>query len=329
MSEEQLTVSQIYAKGQEKLGKMGIKLLFPMGSYTTAIPTAGREYLDSLFFTPSFIDTTEVDTSITLFGRELKTPIFCSALSKMPFMSDAWATEIAKGVKKAGSMMLLGIGGPDELQKAIDTGAAIVKIVKPYRKTELIYEKVRDAESKGCVAIGMDIDHALGRLSGDKVDGTEMRGPQNSDELKQIISQTKLPFIIKGVLSISDAEKAAEIGASAIIVSNHAANSFMFGVPSPIALPKIAGKVGKKLTVLVDSGFKTGNDTLKGLALGAKAVGFGFPIVLAYLADGTAGVELLLNQITAELSRSMRATSCSDLSKVDKSILVQLPNTKV
>jgi isopentenyl diphosphate isomerase/L-lactate dehydrogenase-like FMN-dependent dehydrogenase len=178
------------------------------------------------------------------------------------------------------------------------------------------------------MAVGMDIDHALGRLRGDRVDGTDMRAPQNSDELKQIISQTKLPFVIKGVLNSSDAKKAVEIGASAIIVSNHAANSFMFGIPSPAALPKISRKVGKRLTVLVDSGFKTGNDVLKGLALGAKGVGLGFPIVFAYMADGSSGVELLLNQITAELRRSMTATGCPNSSEVDKSILTLMPSIK-
>lgn len=325
MSEEPLTTSQIYAKGQENLQKMGVELPFSLGSYTAATGTEGRKYLDSLFFTPSFIDTVEANTSITLFGRKLKTPAFCSALSRQPFMPETWAVDVARGVSDAGSLMMLGIGGSDELQSAIDTRAPVVKIVKPYRRTELIYEKVRDAESRGCVAVGMDTDHALGRLLGDRVDGTEMRSPQRSDELKQLVSQTKLPFIIKGVLSISDAEKAVEIGASAIVVSNHAANSFLFGLPSIIALPTIVSSVGKKLTVLVDSGFKTGNDVLKAMALGATAVGFGFPVVFALMADGSSGVELLLNQITAELSRSMTATGCSSLSKIKRSIIVQVP----
>ena len=325
MSEEQLTVSEIYAKGQENLEKAGVKLPYTLGSYVTATPAGTRKYLDSLFFAPSMLDTGEADTSITLFGRKLKTPVFCAALSKTPFMSETWPADVGRGIAKAGSWMMLGIGGSADIQGAIDTGAPVVKIVKPYRNTELIYDKVRDAESRGCMAVGMDITHALGRLRGDKVDGTDLRGPQRSEELKQLISQTKLPFIVKGVLSTSDAKKAVEIGASAVVVSNHGANSILFGLPSPIALPTVVDAVGKKLTVLVDSGFKTGYDVLKGLALGAKGVGFGFPIVFALMADGPSGVELLINQVTAQLSRGMKATGCPDLSKIDKSIVIPVP----
>lgn len=324
MMQELPTLSEIYAKGMANLDKIGVKSPFSLGTYTTATPTATRNYLDSLFFTPCFIDTGEADTSLSLFGKKFKTPVFCSAISKFPFMSDNWPTEVGTGVAKAGSFMMIGLGGSDELQQAIDSGAPVIKIIKPYRHTELIYEKVRDAETRGCVAVGMDIDHALGRLRGDRVDGTEMRGPQTSNELRKIISSTQLPFIVKGILNVQDAQKAVDIGAAAVLVSNHAVNSFLFGLPSPIALPAITESVGKKLIVMVDSGFKTGNDALKGLALGARAVGYGNSIVMALMADGATGVEVLINQITAELRRSMVATNCAHLTDINKSIITTI-----
>ena len=240
-------------------------------------------------------------------------------------MTDNDLVEIARGVKNAGALMMLGIGGSNVLQSAIDTGAPVVKMVKPYRRTELIYEKVHDAENRGCVAVGMDIDHFYGLLAGDKVEKTELFGPQNTEELKQIIRQTKLPFIIKGVLSVSDAEKAVGLGASAMVVSNHGRGAIDFTVPSMLALPKIVDSVGDKLTVLVDSGFKTGNDVLKGLASGAKAVGFASSMIIAFAADGCAGVELLVNLITAELWRTMTATGCPNLAAISRSIISQTP----
>ncbi len=322
MDEEQLpTIAEIYSIGKENLERAGVKLSVSLGNYNTATSIESRKYLDTLFFRPHFIDTVEADTSITLFSRKLKAPIFCSAVSALPFMSKSWAVDIGRGIAKCGSLMMLGIGGSDELQSVIDTGAPVIKIVKPYRSSDLIYNKVRDAETRGCVAVGMDIDHALGRLNGDRLEGTAMRGPQRSEELKQLISQTKLPFIIKGVLNVSDAQKAIEIGASAIVVSNHSANSFLFGLPSAMALPAIVDVAGKKLTVLVDSGFASGIDALKGLALGAKAVGFGFPVVAALMADGSRGIELLFNQIAAQLKHGMTATGCSNVAEINKSIL--------
>ena len=92
-----------------------------------------------------------------------------------------------------------------------------------------------------------------------------------------------------------------------------------------IALPKIVESIGDKLTVLVDTGFQTGNDILKALALGAKAVGFASSMLLALLADGSRGVESLINQIAAELRRTMAATGRSTLSDINKSMIIKSP----
>jgi L-lactate dehydrogenase (cytochrome) len=92
-----------------------------------------------------------------------------------------------------------------------------------------------------------------------------------------------------------------------------------------IALPQIVDSVGDKLTVLVDTGFKTGNDVLKALAFGAKGIGFASSMLLAWGADGSDGVELLINQITAELRRTMAATGCPNLSAINGSIIAQMP----
>ena len=325
MKEQQLSISQIYRKGKENLEKMGVRWEFPPDSNYGAQVAANRKYLDSLFFVPKFFDPVEVDTSFTIFNIKLKTPVFCPPISRADYMSDDDLAEIALGVGNAGALMMLGIGGSNELQGAIDTGAPVVKIVKPYRNTELIYEKVRDAESRGCVAVGMDIDHFYGVLRGTTVSRTETFSPQSTDMLRQLISQTRLPFIIKGVLSVADAEKAAELGASAIIVSNHGRGAIDFTVPSMIALPKIAESVGDKLPVLVDTGFKTGNDALKALAFGAKGVGFASSMLLGYAADGSAGIETLIRQITAELHRTMAATGCPNLASINRSIISQMP----
>ena len=325
MSEQQLTISEIYAKGKENLEKAGVGYVYPAGRRMGPSVMANRKYLDSLFFETKFFDPVDVDTSLTIFGTKLRTPVFCSAISRLPYMSDTDLAEIARGVSNAGSLIMLGIGGSPELQSAIDTGAPVVKMVKPYQKTELIYEKVRDAESRGCVAVGMDIDHFYGVLMVDRVLRTELFSPQRTEELKQLISQSKLPFIIKGVLSISDAEKAVQLGASAVIVSNHGSGAIDFSVPSMIALPRIVESVGDKLTILIDTGFRTGNDALKALALGAKGVGFADSILLALAADGSHGVELLINQLTAELRRTMAATGCPNLSAIERSIITRIP----
>ncbi len=325
MTEGPTSISQIYEKGKENLKKLGSKWSYPPDSKINASVRMNRKYLDSLFFEPRFFDPVQVNTTCKILGLTLKTPIFCSPISQTDFASDEGLVEIAKGVHQAGGLMMLGIGGSSELQKSIDLGAKVVKMVKPYRNTELIYKKAREAEERGCVALGMDIDHYYGRLVGDKVDRDDLFGPQKTEELQQLISETKLPFIIKGVLSTVDAEKALQLGASAVVVSNHGSAAIDFTIPSMMALPRISETVGQKLTVLVDTGFKTGNDVLKALALGAKAVGFASSLLLAYAADGSSGVERLIHCITAELRRTMAATGCANVSAVSRSIISQAP----
>ena len=148
MDEKQLTISQLQAKGKENLKEREIDWVYPGGKMGPAVK-ANRKYLNSLFFEPKFFDPVEVDTSFTIFGAKLKTPAFCSPISRIGRLSETDIADIARGLGNAGSLIMLGIGGSAELQSSIDTGAPVVKIVKPYRRTELIYEKVREAESVG------------------------------------------------------------------------------------------------------------------------------------------------------------------------------------
>lgn len=315
------TLSGLLASAIENLKEKGVERQLPTASNYMASAQANRRLLDSIFLEPRFFDPVEPDTSLTLFGVKMKTPAFCSALSKSGYQSDDDMIELTRGMGKAGSMMMLGIGGEELLQSAIDTGTPVVKMVKPYRETELIYQKIRDAESRGCVAVGIDIDHFYGIYRDGKSDRAEIFAPKQTDEIRQAMSLTKLPFIIKGVLSVRDAERAVEIGASAIIVSNHGAGSFSFGIPSVMALPRVVKAVGNRLTVLVDSGFRTGDDAFKGMALGAVGVGFATSVLVAASAGGADGVEQLIGFVTAELKRTMAISGCPDLSAVNRSLL--------
>ena len=321
MSDKLRTISQIYAKGKES---MPLKRAAADAERASVFPSiapasrANRQVLDSLFYETRLFDPVEVDTSLDLFNCQLKTPAFCSA------MSGRGITDIARGISNSGSLIMLGMSGSDDLQGAIDTGAPVVKIVKPYRDTELVYTEAREAESKGCVAVGMDIDHFYGGSYGEKVVLTKQWGPQRTEDMRQLISEAKLPFIVKGVLSVRDAETALALGASAVLVSNHGSGAFNFSVPAMVALPKIVKSVGEKMTVLVDSDFETGEDVFKGLAFGARAVGFGSSMILAVTADGARGVELFVNLITAQLARVMAATGCAGLSAIDESIIYDM-----
>jgi len=319
------TISELFNRAKDNLKQKGTDVPLPVASNYLASSQAARELLDSIFIQTRLFDPVEPDAGLTLFGAKMKTPSFCSALSKPPYLSDGDMVELVRGVGKASSIMMLGIGGSELLQTAIDTGTPVVKIVKPYRDTELIYQKVRDAEARGCIAVGMDIDHFYGGYRDGRSRLTDTFAPKRTEEIVQAISMTKLPFVVKGILSTHDALRAAHIGASAIVVSNHGWGSLDFSVPSVIALPDIADAVGKRITVLVDSGFRTGNDVFKGIALGAKAVGFATSVLLASSAGGAEGVEQFLGFITGELKRTMAMAGCPDLASIGRPLIAASP----
>jgi len=319
------TLTELFTLAIENLKKRGVESRLPVASDLMASTNLTRKLLDSIFIKPTFLNPVEPDTETILFGIKMTIPAFCSALSKPGYQSDDEMVDLIRGIGKAGSIMMLGIGGSEILQSAIDTGTPTIKIVKPYRDTELIFKKISEAESRGCIAVGVDIDHFYGIFRDGRSMMADTFAPKKKEEMKQLISSTNLPFIIKGVLSTADAENAIELGASALIVSNHASASFDFGIPSIFALPTIVEIVADRATVLVDSGFRTGNDVFKGLALGARAIGFGTSVLAASNAGGADFVEQFFHFINSELKRTMAICGCSNLSKIEKDILIESP----
>jgi L-lactate dehydrogenase (cytochrome) len=142
-------------------------------------------------------------------------------------------------------------------------------------------------------------------------------------DLDFVRSEWRGPLIIKGILDAEDAVAAAELGADGIVVSNHGGRQ-LDGVPSTArALPPIADKVGDRITVLADSGVRSGLDVLRLLALGAKGVLLGRAWVYALAAAGEAGVAHVLKLIEAEMRVAMALTAVTSLGAINRSILVE------
>jgi (S)-mandelate dehydrogenase len=112
-------------------------------------------------------------------------------------------------------------------------------------------------------------------------------------------------LLIKGVLSVSDAERAASLGCDGIVLTNHGGRQLDSCVAPIEVLPDIAAAVGKKMTVIVDSGFRRGTEIIKGLALGAHAVMLGRATLYGLAAGGEAGVSRALEILTLEIDRAL------------------------
>jgi lactate 2-monooxygenase len=125
------------------------------------------------------------------------------------------------------------------------------------------------------------------------------------DDLEWLRGRTELPILVKGIQHPDDAREAVRRGLDGIVVSNHGGRQVDGALASLDALPPIAEAVGDDLSVLFDSGIRTGSDAIKALALGADAVLLGRPYVWGLALEGQAGVEAVLKMILAELDLTM------------------------
>jgi len=283
-----------------------------------------RDYFDSILVEMRHIDSVLPSAKLELYGEAFSTPVMLAALSHLQGCHPEGMVEAARGIKAAGAVMWAGMGDEAELEAITATGARTIKIIKPYADNKDIFRKIEHAEKCGCLAVGMDVDHAFDRKGNyDVVHGLKMM-PKSLDEIREFVKATKLPFIIKGVLSEQDTYKCLDAGVRGIVVSHHHGH-IDYALPPLCILPSIAKIVRKRIPVFVDCSINRGMDAFKALALGADAVSAGRIIMEPLRAEGAEGVRKTIAAMTEELAGVMAATNSHDICHIDPSVL-WLPN---
>ena len=164
---------------------------------------------------------------------------------------------------------------------------------------------------------GSEAESALARYIADMWDANLTWA--DVDWLRSI---SNLPVIIKGVLAPDDARLAIEHGAAAIIVSNHGGRQ-LDGVPAPISvLLPVMHAVGGRVEVLLDGGVRRGTDVLKALALGARAVLVGRPVLWGLTLDGESGVAAVLEHLRGEIDLAMALAGCRSVNDIGRELVV-------
>ncbi len=284
-----------------------------------------ERYMDSILIEERLIDSVKADISTTLFGENFSMPVLTPAFSHIGQLNGRELTgleEYSIAAKESNILNFCGMMENDMFQKIIDTGAKTVRIVKPYADNGKVRDQFQFAEATGAFGIGMDIDHIFDPEGYDVVVGEEM-APQTTDMLRSYVESTKLPFIIKGVLSVQDALKCAEIGAKGIIVSHHHGR-LPYAVPPMMILPDIKDALkDKDVTIIVDCGIASGADVYKALALGADAAAVGRSMMPSLEKDGPPGVSKCKEGIVKELRYIMSNTGFAKVSDIDYSALYE------
>ena len=279
-----------------------------------------RAYLDQLMIETRYMDSECPDLSFRLFGEVFPSPIMTAALSHLDhFMFPGAAQALAEGARDAGAVLWYGMAQEEEIDRLAATGARMIEIIKPYTDRQAIYRRIAHAEQKGLLAVGIDIDHAFGDGGErDMVSGEEMTALRTA-ELEEICGSTKLPVIVKGVLSLKDAEKCLGAGAAGLVVSHHN-NRIAYAVPPAAILPEIAAAAGHT-PVFADCEIRTGMDAFKMLALGAAGICIGRPLMTAIKENGAEGVRDYLLKANRELGKAMAFTGCTNLRKMDPTVI--------
>ena len=140
-------------------------------------------------------------------------------------------------------------------------------------------------------------------------------------DIDWIAAKSHLPVVVKGIVRPEDAIAALDHGARAIVVSNHGGRQLDTAVPSIQALPRVAEAVGTHADVLMDSGIRRGSHVLKAMALGAKAVLIGRPIIWGLACGGQEGVKEMLATLVDELENVMRICGCLDVTHIAPELL--------
>ena len=246
-----------------------------------------------------------------------------TAMNMKAELSEAeYAAAVVTGTVQAGVLGMTGDGpNPSVFQGGLDAIKAEqgrgIAIIKP-REPERIVQLANEAALAGAVAFGIDIDAAA------LINMTRMGqpvGPKSFAELEHIKRNTRIPFIVKGIMTVDEALACVEAGVDAIVVSNHGGRAMDHTPGTAEVLPAIAKAVQGRLVVMADGGVRTGTDVLKMLALGAEFVLVGRPVIVGAVGGGAAGVKMVMDRIAAELRTAMVLTGASDVKHVSDRVI--------
>jgi isopentenyl diphosphate isomerase/L-lactate dehydrogenase-like FMN-dependent dehydrogenase len=314
--EDIMTLQELYKKGSEVLTGRGLDFNME-GVEREWVLKHNEAIFQKFMFRQRAIGAKIADTKTKILNVDLAAPIMMSPITHpIAQIAEDGLLKVARGLKASGSMMSLGTPVPPNLADIVATGVPVLQTLKPIADRGRLMGMVERVEQAGVTWIGIEVD------AGEGTRRVKNCAPLSLDELKEIKKRTSRPFILKGILSAWDAEKAISAGADAIVVSNHGGHT-IDSLPHPLdVLDEIKSVTGDEVPIIADGGFRHGTDVLKALAFGVRVVGLGRPILLALAADGEEGIRTLINEMADELRKAMTLTGVKDPRSANREILL-------
>lgn len=332
---------------------------FAGGSGDEVTLRANRAALDRIALRPRvMVDVSLRSLACPVLGHDLAMPVLVAptAFQRLAHPDGELAT--ARAMRSAGTVMVLSSLSTTPMEDVVAAAAPArvwfqLYVFKDRGATKALVQR---AEAAGCTALVVTVDAPyLGRRERDVrsrfglPEGMFVRNltgfgrselpPEASGsglakyfedhldvslawpDLGWLRGITKLPVLLKGVLRDDDAVRAVDGGAAGVIVSNHGGRQLDGAVASIDALPAVAAGVGGRAEVLVDGGVRRGVDVVRAVALGARAVLVGRPVLWGLAADGERGAARVLELLRAEIDLAMALSGCRNLAEVTRDLV--------
>jgi 4-hydroxymandelate oxidase len=293
-----------------------------------------------------------------LFGATIDFPILMAPMGFQRLVHPEGEVASAVGAAKAGTIFVLSTTSTRSIEEVAKASQGTKWFqLYVYRDRAITQNLVERAVAAGYKAICLTVDNPIeGRRERDKINqfvlppGIKLANFSNVQDLKNVDSNSnesalttyiekewetglswqdvewvaslsKLPLLIKGIMSPQDADLAIQHGAAGIIVSNHGGRQLDGAAASAEALSDVVKSVAGRCPVLVDGGIRRGTHVLKALALGADAVLVGRPLLWGLALNGSDGVTAVLQHLRKELSEAMELAGCRELAEISAELL--------
>jgi len=316
--------------------------------------TAGWERLKLYYHVLAGVGTRDLST--TILGQSISLPIGIAPMAFQKLACAAGEIATANAAKSVGTLFILSSFSNTAMESVLPQAASPRWFqLYVYKDRAITEELVHRAEAAGAEAIVVTADAPglgtrerdmrnsfrlpddlalenlvpLGKGNFPKVTGSALaayvrenfKSDLKFEDLDWLCGCTRLPIIVKGVCRGDDARRAAEHGAKAVVVSNHGGRQLDTAPATCEALSAVAAAVGDLCEIYVDGGIRRGSDVLKAIALGARAVLLGRPILWGLCVGGAQGATDVLEILRRELDEAMLLCGCTELGNINRSLL--------
>ncbi len=312
---------------------------FAGGSDDEVTLRANRSIFERVQIIPHvLVDVSTITMNTSVLGTPIPMPLLVAPVGFQGLAHSEGECATALAVSAAGALMIVSTFSSRTLEDIAQaaSGPLWFQLSAPDRLwTERLVQRATEAGYRALVltvdAPRSGIKERVARLDfhlpafkanfGDEPVGNNFTSLPTWDSLAWLRSITSLPLILKGILSAEEARRAVGHGIDGIIVSNHGGRQ-LDTVPATLdVLPEIVEAVNGHCEVYMDSGIRRGTDVLKALALGARAVCLGRPVIWGLAVNGREGVERVLDMVRAEFEQAMALAGCPTLGSIDSSLL--------